>query len=143
MRNASGNQLTRRALLRRGGFGIAALSSLSGCTSNGSTSTPTSTPEGPVVEVGPGGRYKFVPGTDEPLRISTGTTVKWVWKSDTHNIVVGSQPDGANWEGTPGDASKTYDSGYTYEFTFEIAGTYHYWCQPHKTLGMVADVVVE
>lgn len=95
-----------------------------------------------TVEVGPGGNYKFSPGTSEPLYITPGTTVKWIWKSDNHNIVVGSQPDGTDWKGTPGGKSKTYDSGYTYTHTFETKGEYHYWCQPHKALGMVGDIVV-
>jgi plastocyanin len=95
-----------------------------------------------TVEVGPGGRYVFVPGTDEPLEITTGTTVEWVWRSDLHNVVVDSQPADASWEGTPGGAGKTYNTGYTYTHTFEIPGEYHYWCEPHRSLGMDADVVV-
>ncbi|WP_254663265.1 plastocyanin/azurin family copper-binding protein [Haladaptatus sp. W1] len=33
--------------------------------------------------------------------------------------------------------------GYRYHYTFEVPGKYHYWCQPHKAMGMVADIVVE
>ncbi len=36
-----------------------------------------------------------------------------------------------------------YDSGYRYHYTFEIPGTYRYWCQPREEMGMVADIVVE
>ena len=32
--------------------------------------------------------YEFVPGTDEPLTIAPGTTVEFLWITDTHNIVV-------------------------------------------------------
>jgi plastocyanin len=111
-------------------------------TGNGTaTGTPTSGPSGPTEEViaGPGGELVFEP---EELEITPGTTVRWVWESDNHNIVVGEQPEGANWEGTPGGQNTTYDTGYTYSHTFQTPGTYNYWCQPHKAAGMVADVVV-
>jgi plastocyanin len=82
--------------------------------------------------------YKFTPGTDEPLYITPGTTVKFVWMTDTHNIVVESQPDGAGWEGH----EPIENTGFEYEHTFETQGEYSYFCQPHKSLGMVATIVV-
>jgi plastocyanin len=94
------------------------------------------------VIVGPDGDFVFTPGTDSPLYITPGTTVKFVWESDNHNIVVDSQPEGANWEGTKGGPSDTYNTGHTYEYTFETKGEYHYWCEPHKPSGMIADIVV-
>jgi plastocyanin len=33
-------------------------------------------------------------------------------------------------------------SGQTYEHTFEVPGTYHYFCIPHEPEGMVGQVVV-
>jgi plastocyanin len=95
-----------------------------------------------TVTVGPGGDFVFTPGTDEPLYVAPGTTVEFVWESDNHNIVVGEQPEGANWEGTKGGPSDTYNTGHTYTYTFEKKGEYHYWCEPHKPSGMVADIVV-
>lgn len=95
-----------------------------------------------TVEVGPGNRYVFEPGTNSPLEIPVGTTVEWVWRSNTHNVVVSEQPSGAGWEGTPGGTEELYNSGYTYTHTFETAGEYSYYCSPHQSLGMVADVVV-
>ncbi len=91
------------------------------------------------VAVGPDGSLVFEPAT---VNIAPGDTVHWVWESDLHNIVVESQPEGANWEGTEGDANTTYDTGHEYEFTFETEGTYAYYCQPHRTSGMVGEVVV-
>jgi len=82
--------------------------------------------------------YAFNPGTSEPLYIQPGTTVEFVWKTDNHNIHVDSQPEGANWEGH----EPTENSGFTYSHTFTVKGEYHYWCVPHKGLGMVADIVV-
>ncbi|MFT4890458.1 MAG: plastocyanin [Halobacteriales archaeon] len=111
-------------------------------TGNGTaTGTATGAAGGATEEVlvGPGGEFVFEP---EEIEITPGTTVRWVWESDNHNIVVGEQPEDASWEGTPGPASKTYNTGYTYTHTFETTGTYNYWCQPHKAAGMIGDVVV-
>jgi len=92
------------------------------------------------VIVGPGGSLVFEPAE---LTIAPGTTVNFVWESDNHNIVVESQPDGAGWEGTKGGASKTYNTGHEYSHTFETTGTYEYFCQPHKTAGMVGSITVQ
>ncbi|WP_137283194.1 plastocyanin/azurin family copper-binding protein [Halorussus salinisoli] len=92
------------------------------------------------VIVGPGGSLVFEPAE---LTIAPGTTVNFVWESDNHNVVPESQPDGANWEGTEGGESKTYDTGHEYSHTFETTGTYEYFCQPHKTAGMVGTITVQ
>jgi plastocyanin len=105
--------------------------------------TETATAADLPVKVGPGGRLKFAPGTDRPLVVDSGTTVRFVWGSDNHNIVVHDQPGGANWEGTPGDYDDTYDEGYEYSHTFEVEGRYEFVCIPHETAGMVGSIVVE
>ncbi|WP_256288023.1 plastocyanin/azurin family copper-binding protein [Halobellus inordinatus] len=91
-----------------------------------------------TVTVGPGGSLVFEPGTSEPLQIAPGTTVEFVWDSDNHNIVVESQPDGANWEGH----EPIENTGFTYTHTFDTLGTYEYYCEPHRTAGMVATIEV-
>lgn len=93
-----------------------------------------------TIEVGPGGQFVYTP--EEPT-VSKGATVKWVWKSNQHNIVVSDRPDGADWSGTEGGESKIFDEGYTYTHTFETAGTYEYYCSPHESVGMAAKVIVE
>jgi len=136
---ASSESSTRRRLLQ---VGIGAvLGGLAGCTSNQPTAPATSEEDtdSKTVAVGPEGRFVFTVGTETPLRITSGTTVKFVWESDTHNIYVDSQSEGANWQGR----EAIENTGFTYEHTFEIKGTYHYWCEPHKGLGMIADIVVE
>jgi plastocyanin len=90
------------------------------------------------VVVGPGGNFVFEPGTDEPLSILPGTTVNFVWESDNHNIVVDSQPDGANWEGH----ETIENTGFEYSHTFETLGTYEYACEPHRSVGMVGTIEV-
>ncbi|WP_323674895.1 plastocyanin/azurin family copper-binding protein [Halorubellus sp. PRR65] len=91
------------------------------------------------VVVGPGGSLVYEPAD---LEIAVGTTVNFVWDSDNHNIVVDSQPEGANWEGTEGPASKTYNSGHEYSHTFDTTGEYDYYCQPHVGAGMEASITV-
>jgi len=92
------------------------------------------------VVVGPGGSLVYEPAD---LEIAVGTTVNFVWDSDNHNIVVENQPEGANWEGTPGGDSETYDTGYEYSHTFTTNGEYAYYCQPHVGAGMEATITVQ
>ncbi|MFB6119546.1 MAG: plastocyanin/azurin family copper-binding protein [Halobacteriaceae archaeon] len=81
----------------------------------------------------------FQPGTSEPLYITPGTTVEFVWKGNLpHNIVVDSQPEGASWSG-----HETLETApFTYTHTFETLGTYDYYCRPHRSQGMVGTIVV-
>ncbi|MFB6220462.1 MAG: plastocyanin/azurin family copper-binding protein [Halolamina sp.] len=133
--------LSRRAFLRAGTASAAAAGTAGTAAAQEGTETGTESGGGPTetVAVGPGGSLVFEP---EDLTIEAGTTVNWVWESNNHNIVVDSQPEGANWEGTPGDASTTYDTGYEYSHTFETLGTYEYACEPHRSAGMVGSVEV-
>ncbi|QDX40040.1 plastocyanin/azurin family copper-binding protein [Salarchaeum sp. JOR-1] len=133
--------VTRRRVLSTASTAIAATTALSGCSSG--SNQPTTTYPGPVVDVGPNGDYAFRPGTDTPITVQRDTTVTFVWRSNNHNIVVGSQPQNANWQGTTGDRYTTYNEGHVHQHTFTTPGDYHFWCQPHKQLGMVGDLVVE
>lgn len=71
------------------------------------------------------------------IAISTGTTVTWDWTGQgaPHNVVA---EDGSFNSG----AAKIADD-VTFSHTFEEAGTYRYYCNPHKTQGMKGVVVVE
>lgn len=75
------------------------------------------------------------------ITIHTGDTVKWVLQQDGHDVVSAA---------TLRDADGTFDSnGYLdnlappgqWSHTFEIAGTYPYYCTPHQS--MVATITVE
>jgi plastocyanin len=42
----------------------------------------------------------------------------------------------------------TFDSGFmppgaTFDYTFTVPGTYHYFCVPHEKAGMVGTIVVK
>ena len=115
----------------------------------GAQETATPSPTATAGEGGGGGTgatvevalvdYAFEPGTEEPLTIPPGTTVRFVWETSTHNIVVDSKPEGSDWEGH----EPIENSGFTYEHTFTTVGEYSFFCQPHQGLGMVGDIVVE
>jgi plastocyanin len=92
--------------------------------------TPTET-----VKVGPNTENVFDP---DSLEISTGTEVTFVWESGGHSLIVDSQPDGANWSGV----GETQDSGYEHTHTFDVAGTYEYYCEPHQMFGMEGTITV-
>ncbi len=95
---------------------------------------------GPTEEVvvGPGGNLVFEP---ETLEITPGTTVRWVWDSNMHNVVPQSVPEGATWEGE-GSPGTTFDEGHEYSHTFETLGTYDYVCTPHESAGMTGTIEV-
>jgi len=124
--------VTRRRFLR-GAAGTAAVAGASGV-----AAAQQSPSGGPSVEVDLVD-YEFDPGTNSPLTIPPGTTVKFVWKTGGHNIHVDSQPSGANWQGN----ESIENAGYSTSFTFTVEGTYHFWCVPHKSLGMVGDIQVK
>lgn len=88
------------------------------------------------VVVGPEGDFVFEP---EELTISSGTTVTFVWDSDTHNIAVESQPEDADWEGH----EEIENEGFEHEHTFEVPGEYEYVCEPHEAQGMTGTIIVE
>jgi plastocyanin len=74
------------------------------------------------------------------VHIKAGESVKWTWVSGSHNVVSGAActPDGKFTSG-----SSTIGPGSTFSHTFDTAGTYPYYCDPHCGIGMVGKVIVE
>ena len=68
-------------------------------------------------------------------RIDVGDTITWVPKSKGHNVEFVAGPDG--WE-----APKKSKNGKEVAITFDTPGVYLYQCTPHKSMGMIALVVV-
>jgi len=70
------------------------------------------------------------------IRVDAGTTVVWEWTGEGggHNVVD---------EGDEFESELYNEAGETFDFTFESAGTYKYYCNPHRTAGMKGAVVVE
>lgn len=108
----------------------------------GGTDTATATATEDVaqtVAVGPEFQLRFAP---EEFEVAAGGTVRWVWESSGHNVIAASTPAGSDWSGTPEGTGRTFEEGYAYEYTFEVAGTYEYYCNPHRGNGMRGSFTV-
>ena len=138
MADSEGTEAVGRRRFLRTAAGMAAAAGTAGTAAaqeGGNSSSGNSSSGGgggatKTVQVGPGGQLIFQP---EEVQIQPGDTVKWVWKSGGHNVV----PAEGDWGHEPLE-----NPGFTYEHTFESASTNEYWCQPHKSAGMVGSVIV-
>lgn len=88
-----------------------------------------------TIVAGPDRERAFDPARVE---VEPGTTVRWEWDSDHHNVSPTSIPEDAEWKGHP----EVADRGTEYEHTFEVPGTYEYECEPHAVAGMTGTIVV-
>ena len=84
---------------------------------------------------GNGGSFAYAPTA---VWVDPGTTVTFEWVSDTHNVVVEDQPDGAGWSGH----QPVENTGFSFEHTFDSGGIYTYYCEPHLGLGMKGAIAV-
>ena len=67
--------------------------------------------------------------------IEVGDSITWLPTSKGHNVEFIAGPDG--W-----DAPKKSKLSKEYSYTFDTPGVYLYQCTPHKSMGMIAIVVV-
>jgi plastocyanin len=123
-----------------------------GSTSAGATMAPTGK-TWDVKMIGDATGYRFEPTT---LTIKQGDAVRWtVVSGPPHNVTFwpDSIPSGANGQlqanmpNTMSPLSGPLDSNigatYTVSFAGVPAGTYKYYCTPHLTLGMKAQLTVQ
>lgn len=68
-------------------------------------------------------------------RIDVGDTITWLPKSKGHNVEFVAGPQ--DWK-----KPKKSKNGKEVAITFDIPGVYLYQCTPHKSMGMIALVVV-
>lgn len=127
--------------------GMAEVPDYDGWFSDGSTGGATSSFDGTVDErgrdsitigvgaSGNGGSFAFSPTA---VWVDPGTTISFEWSSDTHDVTVEDQPDGAGWEGH----EEIKDAGFSFEHTFETGGIYTYYCEPHLGMGMKGAIAV-
>jgi plastocyanin len=80
--------------------------------------------------------YEFSP---KDLTISAGDTVVWKNVSGMHNV------DGnvTTYPSNPESFGNDVGSGWTYSHVFNFAGNYDYRCDPHFSLGMTGNIIVE
>ena len=71
------------------------------------------------------------------VRINVGETVYWKSIDSSHNVefIKNAVPEGV------GKFKSKLSEDTEYKFT--IPGIYAYWCTPHKSMGMIALVVVD
>lgn len=132
----------RRAVLRMGASALASSGVLAGCLGDASEERTVSM----------GHRFTFQP---ETVRIETGGTVIWTNDSDVGHTVTAYEdaiPPEASYFASGGFDSESMARnrvsdglvapGESYEHTFEVAGTYEYYCIPHESSGMVGTVEV-
>ncbi len=100
--------------------------------------------------------FRFTDDTtgDSTSQVGTGDSVTWHWDlPHCHSVTFQSQPPGAHVAGTDGKAPGGFDgsepqlvkpegSDDTFTATFEVPGTYAYYCVHHQSVGMVGQVVV-
>ena len=137
----------RRRILAAGMVGIAGLA---GCSSLGddagrTTTSPSGNDTATVDMVFDESTNYFDP---IGLAIDPGDAVSFVMQSGNHSATAYHEenalaettriPD----EAAPFDSGVLTDEGETYEHTFDVAGTYDYYCTPHKMMGMVGRIVV-
>lgn len=121
--------------------GVATIATLAGCSASGSS--PTVTMQG----------MKFQPSR---LPIAPGTTVEWENDSDVPHSVTAYEdriPDAADYFASGGFETERaarndvsgglIEPGDTFRHTFDEPGDYQYYCIPHESGGMVAEVVVD
>lgn len=140
--NVGDGKLSRRALLRQGGYAVAGLgvaTAMSGCTWLDATDDDRY-----MVEIT--NQARFEPGG---LTIPVGATVVWRnMDARPHTVTTDpdvlpdpsrvSLPDGAEaWD------SGEISTGERWTHTFEVPGTYLYACRYHQTSGMVGTITVE
>lgn len=73
--------------------------------------------------------------SEDIARIDLGDTITWVPTSKGHNVEFIAGPDG--WK-----APKKSKLNKEVKITFDTPGVYLYQCTPHKSMGMIAIVVV-
>lgn len=83
-----------------------------------------------------GGANIFSP---EELTINVGDTVTWTNAGGFHNVISDDVDENGAPIFTSGGATGT---DWTYEFTFDTAGTYSYVCTPHAP-GMAGTITVQ
>lgn len=142
--------MRRRALLAALGTGVVGVTA--GCSSVLAEDKPAC--RGEACDVGMN-RVVYAPETYE---ISVGQTVRWRNTSSADHTVTAYEeaiPEAAEFFATGGyaDEATARDQWYetrggavgpreTFEHTFEVAGSYQYFCVPHERGGMVGEIVV-
>merc|ERR1719181_398951 len=133
---SSDNMCTRRNAMARAA-GLAAGLALA------TVNAPGYAAETKTVKMGSdSGQLVFVP---DELKICKGDSVTWVNnKGGPHNVVFDEEaiPGGVSQESISMDG-QLGDEGETFTKKFDTAGSYAYYCEPHRGAGMNGALTVE
>ena len=131
----SNSMCTRRHAMARAA-GLAAGLALSAVQSPGFAA------ETKMVKMGSdNGQLVFVP---DEVKICKGDSVTWTNnKGGPHNVVFDEEaiPSGVD-QGAISMDDQLGDEGATFTKKFDVAGTYAYYCEPHRGAGMNAQLIV-
>ncbi|MGQ8335778.1 T9SS type A sorting domain-containing protein [Sunxiuqinia sp. A32] len=72
------------------------------------------------------------------LTINVGDKVIWTNTEGSHNV----NGTTANFASNPESFGNDVSTGWTFEYTFNTAGSYQYQCDPHASLGMTGAITV-
>ncbi|ERH09458.1 MAG: halocyanin domain protein [halophilic archaeon J07HX64] len=86
-----------------------------------------------LIEVGRNRQYQYDPAA---VRIDSGTTITWEWKSNGHSVTQ-TESD------FDFEDSGRQSSGSTHEQTLNSSGAFLYKCIPHANLGHYGGIIVE
>merc|ERR1719263_1311121 len=132
---ASDSMCTRRNAMARAA-GLAAGLALS------AVNAPGFAAETKSVKMGSdSGQLVFVP---DEIKICSGDSVTWINnKGGPHNVVFDEEaiPSGVDAEKISMD-DQLGDEGAAFSKKFDTAGSYSYYCEPHRGAGMVAQLTV-
>ena len=82
----------------------------------------------------------------DEVKVCKGDTVTWVNnKGGPHNVVFDEDaiPDGVSVESiSMNDGAQLGDEGETFTKKFDVAGSYAYYCEPHRGAGMNGALTV-
>ena len=133
-------RVNRRSFLQAAGMGSLALASIGRVFSQ--------TPELPEIRIRsnyPQGLWYYDP---VGLYLNPGQTVRWIC-TKFGATVTAFHPDNDNRELRIPEGAQPFDSGLlgddvntTFEWTFEVEGTYDYFSRNHEILGLVGRIVV-
>ena len=142
---------TRREFLRAGGWTLAGLAAagVDPRLAGARVRSLLGARAGRVVEIrmrsdARGSRVWFDP---LGVRISPGTTVRWVLEANVHSTTA-YHPDNGSWApripagARPWDSGILTEPGHTFEHRLDAPGVYDYYCIPHEMAGMVGRIVV-
>ena len=73
--------------------------------------------------------------SEDVLKVEVGDTVVWKPKDKGHNVEFNIGPDAI-------ELPKKSRINQEFTYTFEKSGVYFYQCTPHKSMGMIAVIIV-